>query len=516
MTPSTTSPPRVLPTAAIVALVLTVAITVAWFIVALGYWEDDAYIHLEFARSLASGRGFQFNGHLVYGDTSPLWVWLLVAAHIPFANTPAAWFASGKLLTALAAIASLTGVFFFAHSLVTTGIRQALAPAKANLFAACMSLAFVLNPYFGYWAFSGMEALAACGLAAWTCVLLSHHRHSWQRILTASLLGGLAPLLRPEMALFTLLLVFVLFARIRHLRASLTLRIDLLVGSLVLLAAPAVAWALYALHTFGSVLPNTNAAKRAAPHESVLLRLLHLYSFGYPVALLTVLLLAAWVLWHLLKDRTALSPHHLLYKLPRTGWLVLLWAAINCTFYIADHTFVQTRYILPSAQLLGIVLLALAALRWPRIYNCLLIATLVFGTVASVVSTLPLVRNKVVIDAIVAQFSDTLRTLPPSAPVALYAIGEPAFLSGHPVIDTGGITRPGVIPYLFDTTSDRTTAWARSQGAQYEVIDHPPAPGARLLWSRDIPVSGWYLNPRQHYAPDKLQLWQLPPSLASH
>ena len=26
-----------------------------------GYWEDDAWIHLEFARSVSQGRGFAFN-----------------------------------------------------------------------------------------------------------------------------------------------------------------------------------------------------------------------------------------------------------------------------------------------------------------------------------------------------------------------------------------------------------------------------------------------------------------------
>jgi hypothetical protein len=509
-TSPTTTQTRVMPLAALLLLSLATVLAIAWFFAALGYWEDDAYIHLEFARSLATGHGFQFNGHLVYGDTSPLWVWLLVFAHTGFANTPAAWLASGKLLTVLAAVISLTGVFFFAHSLVTAGIRHALPPAKANLFAAWMVLIFVLSPYFGYWAFSGMEALAACGLAAWTCVLLTHHRHSWRRILVAALLGGLAPLLRPEMAFFTLLLVFILSARIRHLRASLTLRIDLLVASLVLLAAPAIAWAVYAQHIFGSALPNTNAAKRAAPNHSVLLRLLHLYGFGYLVTLLACLLFAGWLLWHLAKDRSALSPNHLLYRLPRTGWLVLLWTLLNCGFYLGNHTFVQTRYIFPSAQLLTIAVLALAAVRWPGTYRCLLVATLLFETLSSALSTLPMVRNKIIVDATYAQLAGTLRNLPPDAPVALYAIGEPAFLSGHPVIDTGGITRPGAIPYIFDPTSDRTTAWAIREGAQYEVIDHSPLPGSKLIWSRDLPVTGWLLTPRHHYDPDKLQLWQLP------
>lgn len=512
--PPTTSHAQrsVMPIAAALLLALAALLTIFWFFVAQGYWEDDAYIHLEFARSLATGHGFQFNGHVVYGDTSPLWVWLLVASHTGFANTPAAWIASGKLLTVLAAVFSLTGVFYFANSLVTAGVRHALLPFRANLFAACMVFAFVLNPYFGYWAFSGMEALAACGLAAWTCFLLNQHRHSWRRILLASCLAGLAPVLRPEMALFTLLLLFILFARIRHLRVSLTLRIDLLFGSLVLLVAPAICWAIYAKHTFGSILPNTNAAKRASPQASVLLRLLHLYGFGYGITLLACVLFVAWLVWHLFKDRNALSAQNLLYRFPRSGWLVFIWSLLSCIFYVANHTFVQTRYIFPSAQLLAVAALALAVLRWPAAYRYLLGATILLGGLTSTLSTLPLVRNKVIIDSTVAHLVEVIRTLPPNAPVALYAIGEPAFLSGHPVIDTGGITRPDAIPFIFDSASDRTTAWARSAGAEYEVIDHAPVPGSKLIWSHDLPVSGWYLDPRRHYTPDKLQLWQLPPT----
>lgn len=54
---------------------------VAWFIYGYSYWEDDAFIHLEFARSVAEGRGFAFDGLVTYGDTSPLWVLLLAGAH---------------------------------------------------------------------------------------------------------------------------------------------------------------------------------------------------------------------------------------------------------------------------------------------------------------------------------------------------------------------------------------------------------------------------------------------------
>src|SRR5579862_9650503 len=65
-----------------VLLTLSILWCVLWFIHSWGYWEDDSFIHLEFARSLASGHGFAFNGSVVYGDTAPLWVMLLVGFHL--------------------------------------------------------------------------------------------------------------------------------------------------------------------------------------------------------------------------------------------------------------------------------------------------------------------------------------------------------------------------------------------------------------------------------------------------
>src|SRR5580693_4708990 len=84
------------------ALLLSVAVLwcIYWFVHAWSYWEDDAYIHLEFARSLAAGQGFAFNGHVVAGDTAPLWVFLLVVVHALIPD----WLLSGKILTILGAL----------------------------------------------------------------------------------------------------------------------------------------------------------------------------------------------------------------------------------------------------------------------------------------------------------------------------------------------------------------------------------------------------------------------------
>lgn len=477
---------------------LSAGICILWFVHAVGYWEDDAWIHLEFARSLATGHGFSFNGRIVYGDTSPLWVFLLVAFH---AIIPG-WIAAGKALTAAAAIFSLTGAFFFSRSLV----RDTLTPAAAGIFAATMVLVFVANPYFGYWAFSGMEALAAAGLVCWGAVAVARIPITPTRFLAGALAAGLAPVLRPEMSFFSLLLGVVLLQRWLRMPER---RVGLLLAGFVLSAGPAIAWASYAVHTFGMMVPNTNAAKRAPPHESVALRLLEVYALGFPVVLIGSALLAAWLLWYLLRvrsDDNAIRAR----GLSAASWLLFVWTAIDCVFYIVDHTYVQTRYIFVTAPVLTIVLLAIAAQYWPTIYRILIAFSLLFGVVLGSLSTWPLIRSKAENIRVMAELAMFMRTLPPDAPVALYSIGEAAFLSEHPLIDTGGITRPGIIPLFYDATDDRRIAWIYSQGGRYEVVDHPPLPGATLVWSRDIPFTSWslHLHPKQEV--DRLMVWKLP------
>ncbi|MES2394256.1 MAG: hypothetical protein V4555_21675, partial [Acidobacteriota bacterium] len=288
---------------------------IAWFVHSLGYWEDDAYIHLEFARSFATGHGFSFNGHVVYGDTSPLWVWLLAAFHVVIPH----WMAAGKTLSAVAAVFALSGAFFFARSLT----RSRLGLASSNVFAAAMVLVFVVNPFFGYWAFSGMEALAAAGLACWAAAAVARRHLSPPRFLIACILGGLAPLLRPEMAFFTILLGLILLQRLPRVVPGLPQRMLLFCAGLAWMALPFLFWARYAVHTFGTVLPNTNAAKRAAPHDSVLVHLVGIYVLGFPLVLFGLTLLAVWAIWWVLRGRER-GPS-LLPLLHPGGWLLLVW-----------------------------------------------------------------------------------------------------------------------------------------------------------------------------------------------
>lgn len=505
----------------------TVAWVVLWFVHTLGYWEDDAYIHLEFARSLTHGQGFSFNGHIVYGDTSPLWVWLLCAVHacLPHGLLPG-WMAAGKTLAALAAIFALCGAFAFAQSLIPhpgLGPDPASGKARSRAFAAAMLLVLVVNPYFGYWAFSGMEALAAAGLVCWGLLAATGDAGNPftrpiapRRFLLGCLCAGLAPLLRPEMGFFTLLLGSVLFVRWVNLPAAFRPKLLLFFSGFLLVAGPGLAWGFYAVHTFGSLLPNTNAAKRAGPHDSVALHLLGIYAFGFPMVLLGLLALGLLALSVRFPGRRigkhAFAPGMPAGSFPLGGWLLLVWTAVNCLFYVEDHTYVQTRYIFVTAPVLTIVLLALACRWFPTLYRAGTIFGILFGVSVSLLTTWPLIANKVAVDREYIRLALFLRTLPPHDAVAHYSIGEAAFISEHPIIDLGGITRPGVIAFLWDANDHRLIWWMHQQGARYAVFSHSPEPGSTLVWQTDLPVTGWYLNRKRYGRTEHMEVWKLPAS----
>ncbi len=502
------------------ALLLALALLwcLYWFAHSWHYWEDDAYIHLEFARSLAAGRGFAFNGHVVAGETAPLWVMLLVAMHAIVPD----WLVAGKALAALGTVLGLGGAYAFARRLASS-----MLPARfdATVFPAALVLLAVANPYFCYWAFSGMESVAAAGLACFAVLAATRARPTAATFLAACLLAGIGPLLRPEMFFLAALLAVPLLGQWRRLPgdgASRSKRTVFAFGSL-LAAAPLALWSLYSLHAFGHLLPNTNAAKRAAPADSVVLHLLSIYSLGLPLILGG---LAAGIVYLILRPATvrrslrnalaaALDPPceagaQPSLGLPLVGWLFVLWSTVAALFYIADHTYVQTRYILVTAPGLMAVVLLLALQLARRAGRVFYLAALVAALGVSGIIVRPFIRNK----ALNCQALSSLalyihRSLPPNAPVADYSIGEMAFISQHPIVDIGGITRPGAIPYL-NSPPEEMLRWARSQGARYCICSHP-GPGAALIDSVDMRFVGWSFHPSRYATSSHTELWKLAP-----
>jgi hypothetical protein len=489
-------------------LAITTLWCVYWFFHAWHYIEDDAFIHLEFARSVANGQGFAFDGQVVAGDTAPLWVLLLVGLHAFIVK----WIVAAKVLAALGAVIGFWGIYAFAERLA----RALPDGLDLRLFPALLVILVAASPYTCYWIFSGMEPLAAAGLACWAILLATQSRPTRASFLTGCLLAGLGPLVRPEMSFLAALLAVPLLGQWRRLEER-GKRRTLVVG-LLLFCGPVLAWLLYSLHAFGHLLPNTNAAKRAGEHDSVVRRLLSVYTMGFPLVLLAgaagVVFAArrAGRVWESLRSavRSVWDQKANVMEISAPVWIFLLWVLIATVFYIVNHTYVQTRYILVTAPGL-LVLIVAGALKLSRSVGRAVYAIALLEALAiSVLIARPFVRNKGIECDASAQLAAYMRDhLPPVAPVATYSIGEVAFYSQHPIIDTGGITRPEAIQYLNDPPEVQVR-WAQSEGAQY-FIGAKPQPDAVLLRVYQKKFISWTLNPARYDEPNRIELWKLQP-----
>ena len=486
-------------------ILMGVMAAVFWFVHAWGYWEDDAFIHLEYARSVFQGHGFMFNGHVSNGDTSPLWVLLLALSRALISND---WIVSGKVLTAVSATLCLYTLYRFSKSLSESGGgAQAYPPAL-------LLVIFTINPYYAYWAYSGMEALLGSAFLLIVCMRVTDDRASYAATLGSALLLGLTPLLRPEMVLLVVSAAPFLVWR------SLVLSREEATGSRLLklaligvaLSLPLAIWSAYALHAFGYVAPNTNAAKRAAPGTSVVLRLLEVWGMGFPSALAVTLLAPILFLKAKLISSSPTDSNarltSLAAALPRATWPLIAYAVLTTLFYIVNHTYVQTRYIVVLGPGLLAVALHLASQnesRLQKIAFTLLSACPLFFTITQ---AYPLIQNKVKNDADIAEMCHFINDhIDAKAKIAVYSIGEYGFMIKQSLIDTGGITQPEAAAYLW--SPDEMSKWVSRQGAKYYISSDIPAPAAVAIHSLSTPSIGWSFDPNFYAREVPLRLWKL-------
>jgi len=465
----------------------------AWLWFTWPYWEDDAYIHLEYARSVAEGRGFSFNNRLSHGDTAPLWVlWLAWPMRL---GLDGVW--AGKLLVLLCCVATLAVLWRF-----TQRLQDDLKVAGSIPATWALAL-FVSSPYFCYWAFSGMEAVTAAGWLMLQACLLMPRQASVRTLAAASACLGTGPLLRPEFALMCLAGGPFLWWQARHVlvnrpRAQST---AIALACLLALGLPVLLWSGYALHTFGHILPNTNAAKQAPPGTWVTLRLLQVAALGFPgLFLLGLLWLARWRGWQGWRG-----------VVPRTAWPLLVWVALVACFYMVNHTHVQTRYVLVLAPGLLAVLCAVLAQRVgaPALARTAAASVLLSAGI-SMLLVVPHMRNKIELIASTGRMAAHIEAhVPRSEPIAVYAIGQFGYmLRQHELVDVGGITRPSASRFLYDEKA--RVAWARAEGARYFIWGEPPEPGAVLAASFDAHNVGWFMNPAAYAQAAPVRLWRLP------
>jgi len=158
-----------------------------------GAMVDDTYIHLQYARNLATLHELSFNpGEATYGATSPLWVFMLSLVHVFNLNPVVAC----RVLSVVLAIASIVLFYNF--------VFRITADRSTSLLCAVI---LATEAWFVRWSSVGMET----SLAVFMIILAMNTLLKADRSTGNSLLNGfvlfLAVLARPE-----LILVFFIFA----------------------------------------------------------------------------------------------------------------------------------------------------------------------------------------------------------------------------------------------------------------------------------------------------------------
>ena len=451
----------------------------------LGYFAyplDDAWIHLTFARNLATHGELSYSpGTLSAGSTSPLWTALLAPGFwLPF--DPFIWNVCLGLL-ALISSAWLAGQI------------ASRAFSEAPALAAIVPIVFVLEWHLVWAAFSGMETLLFIAL-----LLLLVDAYQRQRAPFAlGLVGGLILATRPE-GVFLLASVAALVAAERFRgggwRAALLAAFWFAVG-FILLALPYFAFNWIA---GGSLLPNTFNAK-AAEYASLLDSPLwtRLGAVGsVPFVGAQALLLPGFVvgLWLALRERRVVPLvllawwladtvayavrlpviyQHGRYEMPVLPVLLLvgLWGSWRLSHWLLAHSGLLAR-VMSRAWKIAFVFLLLVF--WLR-------GGIAFATDANVMDCIG-VRT--------ARWLAANTT--PGDRLAVHDIGAVGYmLPGRSLVDLAGLISPAVIGFIRD--EPRLLAYIIDQDAAYLVTSDAwharmlSDPRVRLVFRSDCPVA---------------------------
>jgi hypothetical protein len=434
-----------------------------------GFFTDDSYIHLVFARNLVHGQPFCFNsGQPTYGFTSPLWMLLLAA---------------GRFLTPdWLVLARLLGLLFTLLAVAATHrLARAAGGSPGASDAAAVSLAF--HAWFLRWSLSGMEtSLAAFLVAAGLAGVLGGGRRA-----TAGMVGlALAALVRPE-ALILFVAAGAWAARRRSAvgpngetapAARAPVVLGLALGVVVL-----AAWELAVHAGTGAWIPNAYTVKRF--HEAVTLGGVAVDTARFAgivgITDLVLVLVAVTSAVTLRRAREPVGPLGLL----------LLWPALLAAFYLGARVQMISRYWVPAAP-------ALCAAAWVGVERAVR-ATDAKLRFAPALLSLYLAQQLAVFVILIAPqidaFTRGLNRGPvaigrwlqanavPSAVVATPDIGAIGFYGERPVLDLGGLITPAMAPILAHHDIHQVM-----EGALYEAVAHPDylvdraeRPGALLV-----------------------------------
>ncbi len=452
-----------------------------------GFPLDDAWIHQDFARTLAQNGRFAFaTDRSGAGSTSPLWVLLLAPAQLVH-NAPLWW----VLLWADAlGTLALFGLAWATSQLAALWLQD--VDARWQHFGALVAGVGVIAEWHLTWAaLSGMETMLFILLSV---LLLLGVGRGWR----PAWLGALGALLtdtRPEGILLVGLVAVALLLGVgkqsgqtgeagsipgisrQRLRASGIFLAVFCVGIVPLLALNEVA--------SGHLLPSTFYAKGAfyALGTTELQRLA-----GYALGVLNFLVSspvvalglpgALFLLW---QSRKRWGPSQ------GTLWLAVGWVLSLIGGY-AIHlpvVYQNGRYLMPVLPVLLALGMAgtlryLSAASFRLLPLVLAVLGLGLGLISIGRGASIYAFNIRFINGYQVQTALWLRDhTPPGAVIATHDIGAIGYLSGRPEIDLGGLTQPELVPLLSDQQA--LIAYLQQQQVDYVVMFPNWFPPPRLL-----------------------------------
>lgn len=443
--------------ALIVGLLALMPLLWAWALRhALTY--DDAYITLTYARNLALGRGFVYNGGEPYlGTTTPLLALLLGGL--------------GQLLgtTDMYTLALGLGTLAWAGSIwLAFRVGRAAVGPLAGVFAAA-GLAFLRVPHFLP---SEYPLLLFLSLAA----LLASMRH---RLAMAGILFGLAFLTRGDAALLAGLVGLVVWRRDRRLPWAMLL-------GFVLILTP---WFLYAFKTFGSPLPATLGVKRAHralgawPHIALgAWRWLSTSPWAFQWQVGAILLGALTSVVVFARERRVWA-----LVLPLWGGLyALAYGVLNVPFYGWYAVIPLATWTMSTGMVAAVLWASARSKQGYRVWAVALMVSLVVAGGIAIPQKIrkiqagPNAKIAAYLQAAVWLHDHT----PPDASIGFIEVGTIAYFSDRHIVDLLGLVTPGTESYLI----------AHDNAGLFKSL-HPD------YYIRNCHFDAWGMNRRVHESP---------------
>lgn len=402
------------------------------------YLNDDAFITLTYVKNLANGNGFVFNHPpAVLGTTTPLFA--IAVAGLASLLTQVDIPALAVFLTAFCWL-GIAWVFFFFRK-----------EWELDYWHVCIIALVVVGS--GWIVTLGMEAYPFAFLLVLTVSLFLHERY-W----LAGIGVGLLFLTRGEGSL--VLVTLGITALIQQWHTKKTIDIEFVHKILKLgigFSLPLLLWSMYAIFTFGSVLPNTLSAKKA---------------LGLDASPLIVPLVNEWMpLWRNAFEFGALPLFNFWWLIVLVGfidailhkrkWLILVsWIFL----YIAGYSLLSVAtywwYQLPVLFVFDLFF-ALGIIAIIEVLTKYLKSTkLSFALAALFVALLIFLLAKPTVDRMLNYEGDTRgesyvalgqwlsENTEPSESVSFIEIGYLGYFTDNRIIDLVGLVLPDVIPFM--------------------------------------------------------------------